>query len=47
MMMNQFRVEKNHYGNMRIYCRDVPYYGTLLERVVCLRQWDRNTGRFE
>jgi hypothetical protein len=38
-MMNQFRVEINSAGNMYIYCRDVPHYGSYLERCVCLRQW--------
>lgn len=45
--MKQFRVEINQHGNMYIYCRDVPYYGMMLERCVCLRQLNRATGQFE
>jgi hypothetical protein len=42
-MMDQFCVERNQYGNMRIFLRIL---GTL-EREVCLRQYDQKTGRFE
>jgi len=41
--MTQFRVEKNHYGNMFIYLR-LPGY---LEQLVCLRQLNRKTNRYE
>ena len=44
MPMSQFRVYRNQYGNMYIYCRDVLRLGELRERCVCLRQWNRNTG---
>lgn len=42
--MSQFRVVHNRFGNMYIYCRDVPRFGEMRERCVCLRQWNRNTG---
>lgn len=45
--MSQFRVYRNQYGNMYIYCRDVLRLGEMLERCVCLRQWNRNTGVWE
>ena len=45
-MMNQFRVERNDHGNMRIYCRDVWMYGMFLERCVCLRQWNREKQQY-
>lgn len=46
-MMMQFRIERNQYGNMYIYCRDVPQGRfELLERCVCLRQRDVNTGMY-
>lgn len=45
--MNQFRVERNDYGNLFIYCFDCPHKGMLLERMVGLKQLNRNTGRYE
>lgn len=38
--MKQVRVEVNQHGNMYIYVRDVPFYGTLLECCIALRQWN-------
>jgi hypothetical protein len=36
-MMMQFRVEVDSFGTQWIYCRDVPYYGTMLERLCSMR----------
>lgn len=46
-MMNQFRIERNDHGNLRIYCRDMWNCGMYLERCVCLRQFNQSTGRYE
>ena len=44
--MLQFRVERNAYGQLYIFCRDYPHKGTLLERMVALRQRNRDTGLY-
>lgn len=42
-MMNQFRVERNEYGQMYIFLR--PTLG--LETCVCFRQLNRHNWRYE
>ena len=46
-MMNQFRVERNRHGNMYIFVRDVPYGAQMLERCVCLRQFNQKRNRYD
>jgi len=41
-MMNQFRVERNQYGNLYVYCR---LFG-MSEQCVAMRQYDRNTNQW-
>lgn len=41
--MNQFRVERNQHGNMRIYLRTLGRG----EVCVCLRQLNQQTGEWQ
>lgn len=47
-MMNQFRIERNQYGNMFIYCRNIYYRQCIyLERLIAIKQYNQQTNQWE